>query len=511
MESIRPKGMAVKIEETRVPVLMGIGEITDRPADPLDAMEPLALMAEALRRADDDAGGGWLTQLNSLNVVNQVTWRYDNLPALLAERIGASPKHLSIGPVGGETPIRLLHDAAIRIVKGETEIAAIVGGEAMYARSKAKQAGLLLPWTPMSTTDNRYDGIMPIHPVARQLGASVPAHIYPFYEIASQAHWGESPAQAREESGALWAAFSQVASKNPYSWSQHEVDSRSVVTPSATNRLIAWPYTKSMVANPNVNQGAAILVCSLARARSAGIADDRLIYFHAGAAAAEPEDYLLRDVYHHSVAQDAVLQEVVRETGNVASLITHCELYSCFPCVPKMAIRSLGRDVQSAGTVTGGLSFFGGPLNNYMSHAVCAMTRLLRSGAEGTGLLYGQGGFLNKHHALIIGNRPAARPLALQYTVQTLADRARGPIPSLITDFTGPAMLETFTILYDRDGAIEHGVAIARTSAGNRLMAKVPAEDSETLDALTLPEHSAVGMRGQVRKLAESSLQWSIR
>lgn len=500
----------MKIDETRVPVLMGIGEITDRPANPMDAMEPLALMAEALRRADGDAGGGWLTHLHSLNVVSQVTWRYDNLPALLAERIGASPKHLLNGPVGGETPIRLLHDAAIRIAKGETEVAAIVGGEAMYARSKAKQAGCVLPWTPMSAIDNRYDGIMPINPVARQLGASVPAHIYPFYEIASQAHWGQSPTQARQESGALWAVLSQVASKNPYSWSRHEVDSRSVVTPSATNRLIAWPYTKSMVANPNVNQGAAILVCSLAQARRAGIAEDRLIYFHAGAAAAEPEDYLLRDVYHHSVAQDAVLQEVVRATGKAASLITHRELYSCFPCVPKMAIRSLGRDVQTSATVTGGLSFFGGPLNNYMSHAVCAMTRLLRSGAEGTGLLYGQGGFVNKHHALILGNRPAACPLALQYTAQTQADRARGPIPALTTNFAGPAVLETFTILYDRDGAIGHGVAIARTSAGSRLMAKVLAEDSETLDALTLSEHSAVGMQGQVRKLADSSLQWSV-
>jgi hypothetical protein len=176
-----------------------------------------------------------------------------------------------------------------------------------------------------------------------------------------------------------------------------------------------------------------------------------------------------------------------------------------------MAIWSLGRGAQIAATVTGGLSFFGGPLNNYMSHAVCAMTRVLRSGAQGTGLLYGQGGFVNKHHALILGNQPAPRPLALQYMVQTQADRARGPVPAFTTDFAGAATLETFTILYDRDGAISHGVAIARTCEGSRLMAKVLAEDSETLDALTQSEHSAVGMQGWVRKLANSSLQWRVR
>ena len=204
-----------------VPVLIGIGEVTDRPADPQDSMEPLALMAEALRRADEDAGGGWLAELNSLDVVGQVTWRYDDLPALLARRIGASPKHLVNGPVGGETPIRLLHEAALRISRGESEVAAIVGGESMYARTKAKQAGLVLPWTPMSAKDNRYEGMIALHPVAKRLGASVPAHIYPFYEIASQAHWGQTPEQAREESGALWAAFSRVAAGNPYAWSTH--------------------------------------------------------------------------------------------------------------------------------------------------------------------------------------------------------------------------------------------------------------------------------------------------
>jgi acetyl-CoA C-acetyltransferase len=502
---------AVSPGAQRVPVLIGIGEVTDRPANPQDSMEPLALMAEALRRADEDAGGGWLAGLNSLDVVGQVTWRYDDLPALLARRIGASPKHLFNGPVGGETPIRLLHEAALRISRGESEVAAIVGGESMYARTKAKQTGLVLPWTPMSAKDNRYEGMIALHPVAKRLGASVPAHIYPFYEIASQAHWGQTPEQAREESGALWAAFSRVAAANPYAWSTHASDSASIVTPSDTNRLIAWPYTKSMVANPNVNQGAAVLICSLDRARGAGIAKDRLIYFHAGAAASEPEDYLQRDAYYHSTAQDAVLQGVLREMGQDAAAIDHLELYSCFPCVPKMALRSLGLRADTAATVTGGLSFFGGPLNNYMSHAVCAMTRRLRAGAGGFGLLYGQGGFVNKHHALMLGTRPADRPLATQYGVQEQADRVREPAPSLITEYSGPATLETFTILYERSGVPAHGVAIARAANGQRMMAKVSAQDSDTLNVLTASERSAVGLEGKVSGIADSLLQWQLR
>jgi acetyl-CoA C-acetyltransferase len=510
MESVRAGVRAVSLRAQRIPVLIGIGEVTDRPADPQDSMEPLALMAEALRLADEDAGGGWLAGLNSLDVVGQVTWRYDDLPALLARRIGAAPQHLVNGPVGGETPIRLLHEAAIRISAGETEVAAIVGGESMYARIKAKEAGSVLPWTPMSAKDNRYDGMIALHPVAKRLGASIPAHIYPFYEIASQARWGQTPEQAQKESGALWSAFSRVAADNPLAWSTHAKDSASIVTPSATNRLIAWPYTKSMVANPNVNQGAAVLICSLDRARRAGIAEDRLIYLHAGAAASEPEDYLRRDVYYHSTAQDAVLQGVLREIGNEAAAVAHLELYSCFPCVPKMALRSLGLRADTPATVTGGLSFFGGPLNNYMSHAVCAMTRCLRADGDGLGLLYGQGGFVNKHHTLILGARPSDRPLATQYSVQEQADRARGSVPPFITEYHGPATLETFTILYDRTGLPTHGVAIARVPGGPRLIARV-AQNGDTLNVLTAPDRSAVGLEGRVSTLADSLLQWEVR
>jgi acetyl-CoA C-acetyltransferase len=350
-----------------------------------------------------------------------------------------------------------------------------------------------------------------LHPAAKRLSASIPAHIYPFYEIASQAHWGQTPEQARNESGALWGAFSRVAADNPYTWSTQVKDSADIVTPSAGNRLIAWPYTKSMVANPNVNQGAAVLICSLDRAQRAGIPTDRLIYFHAGAAACEPQDYLERDAYHHSVAQDAVLQGVLQKIDKEAAAISHLELYSCFPCVPKMALRSLGLRADTAATVTGGLSFFGGPLNNYMTHAVCAMTRRLRADAHGLGLLYGQGGFVNKHHTLILGARPSERPLTPKYSVQEHADAARGPVPLLINEYNGPAALETFTILYDRTGVPTHGVAIARVPAGQRLIAMVTAQDRDTLNVLTASDRSAVGQQGTASTLADSLLQWQVR
>ena len=101
------------------------------------------------------------------------------------------------------------------------------------------------------------------------------------------------------------------------------------------------------------------------------------------------------------------------------------ELYSCFPCVPKMARRTLGLGPDVQPTVTGGLTFFGAPLNTYMTHAACAMVRKLRDGAK-LGLLYGQGGFVTKHHALVLSPQAPRQTLAQDTSVQAEADRNRG-------------------------------------------------------------------------------------
>ena len=75
----------------RTPVIIGVGEIVDRPVDPGLALEPLALMDAAIRAADVDAGGGWCDRIDSLDVINLVSWRYDRVAARLAERLGITP------------------------------------------------------------------------------------------------------------------------------------------------------------------------------------------------------------------------------------------------------------------------------------------------------------------------------------------------------------------------------------------------------------------------------------
>src|SRR6202171_5898721 len=274
------------IPDDRIPVIVGVGEIVDRPNEIAAGLEPLSLLVEALKRAEADSGGKLRGEIVSRDIVNFLSWRYRDPEIQLSQRLGITPRHAYYGPVGGESPIRYLHEAAQRIARGECSVAAVCGAEAQSTATKAERAKVDLPWTPFAhDVPEPKRGAAFQKPMAVTLGVFRPVTVYPFYEAASSAHWGQTPREAMAESGALWSTYSSVASQNPNAWLKRHVTSDEITTPTPDNRLIAWPYTKLMVANPTVNMGGAVLMTSLAKARAAGIADDRLIHIWGGASA----------------------------------------------------------------------------------------------------------------------------------------------------------------------------------------------------------------------------------
>jgi acetyl-CoA C-acetyltransferase len=466
------------------------------------------LLEQALKRAEQDSGTRLLGEIGSLDIVNFLSWRYQDPARQLSERLGIKPTHAYYGPVGGESPIRYLHEAAQRIARGECAVAAICGAEAQSSATKAERAGISLPWTPFARdAEEPKRGAAFQKPMAVKLGVYMPVTVYPFYEAASSAHWGQTPREAVTESGTLWSRYSAVAAHNPNSWLKRQFTPDEITTPTSDNRLIAWPYTKLMVANPSVNMGGALLLTSLAKAREAGIAEDRLIHIWGGASAEEPRDYLLRDQFFESHAQNAVLKAVMKLAGGNGKAFDAIELYSCFPCVPKMARRTLGLGADVEPTVNGGLTFFGAPLNTYMTHAACAMVRKLRGGA-GLGLLYGQGGFVTKHHALVLSRQAPRQALSQDASVQAEADRHRGAAPEFVTEAKGLGSVESFTVIYGRGGEVQHGVVMLRTSENRRALARVPASDLKTLRHLLDMDRTPVGTEGRILTADDGILEW---
>lgn len=498
------------LPEDRIPVIVGVGEIVDRPNDITAGLEPLTLLEEALKRAEADCGAKLLGEIGSLDVVNFLSWRYRDPEQQLAARLGASPSHLYYGPVGGESPIRYLHEAAQRIARGECSVAAVCGAEAQSTATKAQRAGIDLPWTPFAhDVEEPKRGAAFQKPLAVTLGVFRPITVYPLYESATSAHWGQTPREALKESGELWSTYARVASENSNSWLKKHFTADEITTPTPDNRLIAWPYTKLMVANPTVNMGGALLLTSLAKAREAGISEDRLIYPLGGASAEEPRDYLVRDQFFESHPQTAVLKAVMDLVEGDGRKFDVIELYSCFPCVPKMARRTLGLGPDVQPTVTGGLTFFGAPLNTYMTHAACAMVRKLRNGGK-LGLLYGQGGFVTKHHGLVLSRQAPKQALKQHTSVQADADRNRRKVPEFVTEASGKGKVESFTVIYGGKGDVEHGVVMLRTADDKRTLGRIPASDEKTLSRLRDMDRTPVGTLGDIVTAEDGVPEWRV-
>ncbi|MCG8440213.1 MAG: acetyl-CoA acetyltransferase [Caulobacterales bacterium] len=499
----------------RTPVIFAIGEAIDRPADLEAAKEPVDLMAEALRTAEADSGARWLDRLDSLRVIGVASWRYKDPAGLVCDRLSIDPARKIKAGMGGEKPIRLIHEAALAIQRGESQATAIVGGEAQNAARKARRAEVRLPWTPRASREEAWgdleDTTLGVRAQAAKLGVKSPVHIYPMFENAYQAKHGQAPTEGIRHSALIWAEYARASADNPYAWSRTARDVKDIAMISPDNRMISFPYPKLMVANDSVNQAAAVIVASLAFAREAGAREDDLIYLHGGASAREADDFLSRDRYDRCPALEAVLEEACRQAGG-ANAFDLLELYSCFPIVPKMALDVLfaqGLSLTAQPSVTGGLTFFGGPLNNYMTHAVCAMTRKLRADAGEIGLLYGQGGAMTKHHALIVSRRPFSEALPESYSVQPRAEAKRDLAPATPDRYEGAASIESYSADYGADGEPGHADVIARTPNKERILAQIPASDEATMARLTSFDQSAIGAEGRVHVDLQGKMTWT--
>lgn len=479
----------------RLPVIIGIGEYTERPTNLDESLEPRDMMAKALHLANEDCGGAALTQIDSLDVIMPMSWKYSDLAGELCKTLNISPKEAKLGPSGGQLPLNYLHDAAKAIAEGRYEVAAIVGGEAQYSLVSAQRSGQMPPWTPFAGDGpNWADAPGAIHPLSMSMGLYLPLNIYPLFEAATAAHWGQTPAQADEETAQILSRSSNLAASNPYSWGPVGMSDVDIVSPTPKNRIVSWPYTKSMVASMNVNQSAAIIVTSLAKAQQMGISKDKCVFITEGAGANEPADFLARENYYQSPAQEAVLNALKSD----ASATESAELYSCFPVVPKMARRLLGRSVEQPSTVTGGMSFFGAPLNNYMTHATCAMVRNIRGGKP-HGLLYGQGEFVTKHYGLRLSKTPQNIGMLFEHdNTQFRADAARGPVPEIMPEAEGVATVESFSIPSNRDGSPSHAVILARLESGGRTLARIDGGDAKAMAWLMDKSRYPIGDKGQV-------------
>ena len=461
---------AVSAVDPRVPVVVGVGQVSRRPAGPDELNDPVSLMAEAALAAVGDTGApGLLSRIDSLRAVESLGWRSDNPPGAVAAALGVQPGDLVVTATGGNGPLSLLHDTATAIANGELDVALLVGAEALYSRRVAKASGVRAP-EPSSPADatprvlgNAASGV---HESELEVGLALPAHVYPLFSNAL-ARRGEGPSAQREREASLYARFSEVAAANPYAWSRQALSPSEILDAAADNRMIAYPYTKRCCANIQVDQSAAVIVMSAGAARDAGIPPDRWVFPWAGAEAHDHWFVSERERLDESPAIRHCWQALRDLTGVNPDDLAHIDLYSCFPSAVLIAAEEIGLDPDEparALTLTGGLSFAGGPGNNYSMHSLATAVSKLRH-EPGLALVTGVGWFLTKHALSLLGSEPPRAGFRFQ-SAQSDVDAL--PKRSVLAGPKEGLMLETFTVIYDRDGQPEKAITAGLDESGAR-------------------------------------------
>ena len=493
------------------PVLIGAGQFTYR-GEIENSPSPLELLKIAADRAVGDAGllGSVLAELDAVAVIafsidapgglsKLPLPRLVNPPASLARGLGAQPAWSVYTETGGNSPQQAVNVVCERISKGQSELALVTGAEFLGSLMKRLKAGLGFGGWGDDITDPpvRIGDPRPgVTPQEAAHGLGYPVNTYPLFENALRARDGRSLHDHQARLGALFSPFSKMAAANPNAWFPVERSPEELVSVTDRNRMISFPYPKYLNAIMEVDQSAAVLICSVRKARELGVSEDKWIYLHGCADAA--------DLWHPMDRQDFYSSPSIRLTGERAfqmagvglADIDIIDLYSCFPSAVQLAAQELGvaLDDPRGLTVTGGLPYFGGPGNNYALHSIAEMMTRLRARPGAYGLCTANGWFLTKQSIGIYSTKPVEgdwireAPLMIQERIDAL------PHPEIVERPTGPAVIETYTVVHAREG-VRMGIVIGRDGAGRRFVAHTP-EDAETL--LNLEAREGVGRTGTV-------------
>ncbi len=261
---------------------------------------------------------------------------------------------------------------------------------------------------------------------------------------------------------------------------------------------MAFPYTKYMNAIMNVDQTAAIIMTSVGEARRLGIPESKWVYLLGSADATDLWYVTDRVNYHSSPAIERAGQRALEAAGVTIGQIDHFDLYSCFPAAVQIARDMLGipEDDARSLTLTGGLPYAGGPGNNYSLHGIATMAERLRAQPESTGLVSAMGWFFTKHAAGIYDTAPKEGDWNRPDMAADQRELDAMTHPELVAEPAGPATIETYTVLHDRDGQPEYAIVIGRLTDGSRFIANTE-PDRSALQAMTTTE--MVGAKGAGR------------
>ncbi|HEY1821860.1 MAG TPA: acetyl-CoA acetyltransferase [Trebonia sp.] len=496
--------------DPRTPVIVGVGQSSERLGDPgYQGLSAVGLAAAALRAALIDAAGdpggadpaaiaaavdtvaGVRQFENSRPGARAPLGRSDNFPRSVAARAGLAPERAVLEVGGGQGPQHLVSEFAAAIAAGRAQAVALFGAEAIStAEHFARQADGRPDFAEHAdgTLEDRGYGLAGMMPMRlASHGLSDAPSQYALIDNARRARLGLSRAEYAAAMGELFEPFTRVAAGNPHAAAPQARTAGELSTPTEANRPIADPYPRYLVAREKVNQGAAVLLMSVAAARRLGVPEDRWVFLP-GHADVRERDLMERADLSRSPAAVLAVTRALQMAGVTADDLGHIDLYSCFPA-PVFNIcdgLALAAGDKRGLTVTGGLPFFGGAGNNYSMHAIAEIVGRVRACPGTFGLVGANGGIMSKYSVGVYSTTPA--PWRPDNSKELQEEIDSWPAPEETRDPDGWATIETYTVRHSRDGR-RTGIVIGRLDAdGRRFVARGDDRDAGLIELLSAAE-----------------------
>ena len=493
--------------EDATPILVGCGEVTDLTTPVEQGRSPFDLAAQAARLALKDAGGRGIAAaidtVAMLRLFADTSHRFatklgssTNPPKSVAGWLGLDPARLAYTWNGGNMPQYLVNLFAEAIARGEIRAALIVGGEALRTQHGVERQNLPVSWheDPGGAPELIGDPRRGWNDEEDRHNLRAAIAFYPLFENAIRGARGRSIDAHLQAMAKLFARFAAVAAENPLATRREAFSAERLSTVDAGNRWVGFPYPRLMNSNAFIDQAAAFLMTSVGTARSLGIPEANWVFLH-GCADGHDHWYVSERIdFHSSPAIRRGIRLALDMAARELDDMRFIDLYSCFPSAVEIACEEigLGEDDPRGLTVTGGLPYFGGPGNNYVTHSICHMMRRLRAHPGSYGLITANGNYVTKHSFGVYSTTPTAGPWRRQDPRVLQGELDRLPKAPYTEAPSGAARIETYTVMHGKAGP-QYAIVFGRLEAsGERFIANVPAhravlEDLQAREGLGRP------------------------
>jgi acetyl-CoA C-acetyltransferase len=476
--------------DPHTPILVGCGQITDTTGKPSSERSNVAFCAEAagIALTDTSAAIGTAALGRKIDAVAVLEFfpdisprfaspfgRCSNPPKAVANRLAAAPRQLLYTHSGGNMPQYLVNRFAEEIAGGETELALICGAELLRSTQNARKAGLKIDHTedpggePTRIGDNRFG--FSDEEARHELRAAI--HFYPLLENAIRGGLKRDVASHMAAMGRLFERLAAVAKDNPLATRREGYSAERLATISDDNRWICFPYPRLMNSNAIIDQSAAVLMTSVEKAREWGIPPERWVFLHGCADGTDTWVVSERERLDASPAIRGCARIALDMAGKTVADVAAFDLYSCFPSAVEVAMREIGLpdDDPRPISVTGGLPFFGGPGNNYVTHSIAEMMNVVRKKPGSFGMVTANGNYLTKHSAGLYSTEPTRGPWRRQDPKKFQSELDQRPKQRVNTTPAGAGTIETYCVAYGKDAPEKAYVFGRLDGSGDRFVA----------------------------------------